>query len=84
MNSCPPPLLYLSPFQPNPHSLTSKIFIFFPLDHHSYHKEERNQFSPDLWDTMLFPTTFGGPPPLYISSQAHSLELSSDPMLGET
>lgn len=31
MNSCPPPPLYLSLFQPYPHSLTSKIFVYFPF-----------------------------------------------------
>lgn len=47
--------------QSYPHSLTSKIFVFLPFHHHSYHKRESNQVSSNVWTAVSFPTTFRRP-----------------------
>lgn len=46
MNSCPPPLLYLSLFKSYSHSLSSKIFLFFLFTATPIMREKGTNFLP--------------------------------------
>lgn len=85
INSCPPPLLYLSPFQslsPFPHF--QNIYIFFLFTATPIIRNKGTNSLPIYGIPCYFQLPFDVHPPLHVSSQAHSVELSSDPMLGET
>lgn len=83
MNSCPPPLLYLSPVSPIlipslPKYLYSFLFTATPVI------REKGVNSLPVYGMLCHFQPLSGANPLHVSSQAHNIELSSEPKWGET